>query len=260
MSSYAYIPRTVFITGATGDFGAAIARRFDKIGSKLILHGRTESKLSELESKLDNVEKCVCFDLKDKEQTISALTDISREFDTIDLLINNAGGAFGQDMAFCAELEDWEDMIAVNNTALIRITRYILEKMVQRKRGHIINIGSIAGTYPYPGGNVYCAVKAFTAQFSLALRADLQGKNIRVTNLEPGMVETQFSLVRFKGDKQKAKKVYENTKPLTAEDVAESVLWVATLPEHFNVNRIEMMPTTQAFGPLDIYRTSESSK
>ena len=147
-------------------------------------------------------------------------------------------------------------MIEINNTALVRLTRLILPGMIARKKGgHIINIGSIAGSYPYPGGHVYCAVKAFVKQFSLSLRADLQGTNIRVTNIEPGLVETQFSLVRFKGDKEKAAAVYANTTPLTADDIAESVFWAATLPPHFNVNRMELMPTVQAFGGLTVERT-----
>jgi len=172
----------------------------------------------------------------------------------MDLLINNAGGALGLDKIFEAELEDLDMMIETNVKALTRITRLILPEMVKRKRGHIINIGSGAGNWPYPSGHVYCGTKAFVKQFSLAMRADLQGTNIRVTDVEPGMVETQFSLVRFKGDAEKANAVYANTDPLQAEDIAETVTWIATLPEHVNVNTIEVMPTKQSFSPLAVER------
>lgn len=249
-----YKPEIVFITGATGDFGHAMARRFAALGSKLILHGRSDAKLESLEKDLGAETLSLCFDMNDRDAMERAIESLPQEFAAIDVLINNAGGAHGQEAAYEASLADWDEMIAVNVTALARLTRLVLPGMIARKRGHIINIGSIAGTYPYPGGHVYCAAKAFTAQFSLALRADLQGKNIRVTNLEPGMVETQFSKVRFKGDEDKAAAVYAGANPMSADDVAESAIWVATLPEHFNVNRIEMMPTTQAFGPLTVYR------
>lgn len=253
-----YIPETVFITGATGDFGKAFIDVFSELGCKLILHGRSLDKLKALKNNLSNPVYLIAFDMRDKSAMTSALQALPEEFKNIDLLINNAGGAHGQEPAYEANIDDWEEMVDVNNLALIRLTRHLLPTMIDRKKGHIINIGSIAGTYPYPGGHVYCAVKAFVAQFSLALRADLQGQNIRVTNLEPGMVETQFSLVRFKGDKEKAESVYKNTIPMTAEDVAQSALWAATLPEHFNVNRIEMMPTVQAFSPLSIYRYNDN--
>jgi 3-hydroxy acid dehydrogenase/malonic semialdehyde reductase len=257
MAYKTYKPETVFITGATGDFGNAFVNVFSELGCKLILHGRSLEKLEALKKSLTGPAHIIAFDMKDKAAMKDAVQSFPDEFADIDLLINNAGGAHGQEAAYDANIDDWEEMIEVNNLALIRLTRLLLPNMVKRKKGHIINIGSIAGTYPYPGGHVYCGVKAFVAQFSLALRADLQGKNIRVTNLEPGMVETQFSLVRFKGDKDKAASVYKDTVPMTADDVAQSALWAATLPEHFNVNRIEMMPTVQAFSPLSIYRFEE---
>jgi len=246
------------ITGSTGDFGRAFAQRFAEIGSKLILHGRSKDKLDALAEEIKSgfnadVEICVC-DVADADAIAGAIEGVSEDFRDIDLLINNAGLALGQSGATDAELSDWLTMIDVNNRGLVAFTHEVLKIMNARGKGHIINIGSTAGSYPYPGGHVYCASKAFVKQFSLSLRADLLDKNIRVTNIEPGMVETQFSTVRFKGDESAAANVYANTDPLTAEDVAESVFWAATLPEHFNINRIEMMPTRQAPGPLAVDR------
>lgn len=251
-------PKTVLITGATGDFGKAFATRFAEIGSRLVLHGRNKDKLSALAEELSEahgvaVAVCVC-DVSDSRAISKAVAAIAEDFRDIDLLINNAGLALGQEGASDADLSDWLTMIDVNNRGLVTFTHEVLKIMNERGAGHIINIGSTAGSYPYPGGHVYCASKAFVKQFSLSLRADLLDKNIRVTNIEPGMVETQFSTVRFKGDAEKAANVYASTDPLTAEDVAESVFWAATLPPHFNVNRIEMMPTRQAPGPLAVDR------
>jgi len=249
-----YAPKCVMITGATGGFGTAFAERFAAAGCKLILHGRSTQKLDELSKKLDVPVYPLVFDLKDKQETSKQIQAIPEEFQNIDLLINNAGGALGLDKAHEADLEDWEDMIVINNTSLIRITRLILSGMAERKKGHVINIGSTAGNYVYPGANVYGAVKAFVKQFSLNIRADLVGTNVRVTNIEPGIVETPFSLTRFKGDQKKADEVYAGTVPLTAEDIAESVFWAATLPEHVNINRLEVMPTKQTNGPFNVER------
>ncbi|MGH1404638.1 MAG: SDR family NAD(P)-dependent oxidoreductase [Alphaproteobacteria bacterium] len=255
---YSYIPETILITGATGDFGKAFAERFAALKSNLVLCARNKDKLTELSEDLKkkygvNVHGAV-FDITDKQAMTDAVNSIPEEFQKIDLLINNAGLALGLDPAHKCPVEDWETMIEVNNTALIRMTRLILDGMVERKAGHILNIGSTAGNYPYPGGNVYCATKAFVKQFSLSLRADLQGTNIRVTNIEPGMIETQFSKVRFKGDAARAEGVYANTKNMNADDVAEAVVWSATVPPYFNVNRMEIMPTVQSFGSQPIER------
>jgi len=249
-----YTPKTVMITGATSGFGKEFAKRFAAIGCKLILHARNEEKLNSIIKDLNADVHPLIFDLMDKETTLQKITDIPGEFGDIDVLINNAGGALGLDKSHEADLEDWENMIEMNNTSLIRITRQILPGMVKRKRGHIINIGSIAGNWVYPGGNVYNACKAFTRQFSLALRADLPGTNVRVTNIEPGIVDTDFSVSRFKGDKDKADAVYANTVPLHADDIGETIFWVATLPEHVNINTLEVMPTMQSFGPLAVER------
>lgn len=242
------------ITGATGGFGQAFAKRFAAIGCKLIIHGRSKEKVEALCNSLDTPTTPLIFDLRDKAGTLEQITTIPDEFKNIDLLINNAGGALGLEKAHEADIEDWEAMIEMNNTSLVRITRLVLAGMVERKCGHIINIGSIAGNWPYPGANVYGAVKAFVKQFSLNLRADLQGTNVRVTNIEPGIVATDFSLTRFKGDKEKADAVYANTDPLVADDIAETVFWSATLPAHVNINTLEVMPTKQTFGPLLIER------
>lgn len=250
-----YKPACVLITGATGDFGRAFAKRFAALGCKLVLAGRNPDKLAALQEELGDHPVHVGIAEMSDSLSIREFVDlIPDNFQDIDLLINNAGLALGQGPAFDADIEDWETMIDVNNKGLVVMSRLILEGMTGRKKGHIINIGSTAGNYPYPGGHVYCASKAFVKQFSLSLRADLAGTNIRVTNIEPGMVETQFSKVRFKGDENAAAQVYANTLPLTAEDVAESVFWAATLPAHFNVNRLEIMPTVQSFGPLPVER------
>lgn len=253
-----YCPKVVLITGATGDFGKAFAHRFAALGADLILVGRDADKVAALSQALRDTYHVKThesvFDITDKAAMIAAVNAIPSEFLAIDLLVNNAGLALGLDPAYACDIEDWEIMIAVNNTALVRMTRLILAGMTERKAGHIINIGSIAGNYAYPGVNVYGATKAFVKQFSLALRADLQGTNVRVTNIEPGTIETQFSTVRFKGDVDKAENVYANTNNMSADDVAEAVVWSATVPPHFNVNRMEIMPTVQSFGPLLIER------
>ena len=249
-----YTPKCALITGATGGFGHAFAKRFAEMGCTLILHGRNEAKLDALIEELNVPAHKVVFDICDKEQTLEALKSLGDIAKDIDLLINNAGGALGMDKFQDAEPEDLDNMIEMNTTSLTRITRTVLPHMVTNKTGHVINIGSIAGNWPYPSGHVYCAVKAFVKQFSLALRSDLQGTNVRVTNIEPGMAATDFSLARFKGDQQKADAVYANTAPLTAEDIAESVVWAACLPEHVNINTMEVMPTKQSLAAFQVER------
>ncbi|MAQ71328.1 MAG: NAD(P)-dependent oxidoreductase [Alphaproteobacteria bacterium] len=249
-----YQPSTVLITGATGDFGKAFCRRYEEIGCQIIVHGRNKAKVEELCEELDVETYPLVFDVTDKQATLEALSSIPPLFEKIDLLINNAGGALGLDKAQDALLEDWENMISMNVTGLVRVTNIILKGMANRQKGHVINIGSISGNWPYPGGHVYCATKAFVKQFTLAMRADLQGTNIRVSNIEPGMVETKFSFERFKGDKDRADAVYANTTPLTAEDIAETVFWASTLPPHVNINTLEVMPTKQTFAGLVMER------
>jgi len=250
-----HTPKCVLITGATGGFGKAFAQRFATLGCTLILHGRNEDKLDTLikELNISNAHKVV-FDICNKEQTVDALHDLGDIARDIDVLINNAGGALGLDKFHEADPDDLDNMIEMNTASLTRITRTILPNMVEKKCGHIINIGSIAGNWPYPGGHVYCAVKAFVKQFSLALRGDLIGTGVRVTNIEPGIAETGFSVARFKGDTEKAAAVYAGTTALVAEDIAESVVWTACLPEHVNINTLEVMPTQQSFSPLHVER------
>ncbi|HVI94498.1 MAG TPA: SDR family NAD(P)-dependent oxidoreductase, partial [Anaeromyxobacter sp.] len=175
-------------------------------------------------------------------------------FTEIDVLVNNAGLALGLEPAQRASLDEWETMIQTNCTGLVTVTRAVLPGMIARNRGHVVNVGSVAGTYPYPGGNVYGATKAFVRQFSLNLRSDLLGTPVRVTSIEPGMAETEFSLVRFQGDAERARKVYEGVTPLSGADVADAILWAVTRPPHVNVNALELMPVQQAFAPFAVSR------
>jgi 3-hydroxy acid dehydrogenase/malonic semialdehyde reductase len=246
-----YIPKTVLITGATSGFGRAAVIRFLNLGCDVIAHGRDEKKLSALQKDIgsDQLSIMLC-DMSDTKAIEAAAASLP----AIDVLVNNAGLAQGLDPAHQADLDDWDCMIDTNIRGLVHMTRHIVPGMVARQSGHIINIGSMAGNWPYPGGNVYGATKAFVRQFSLNLRADLHGTKLRVTNIEPGLAETNFSVLRFKGDAAKAKAIYDGTTPLNADDVAETILWVATLPEHVNINSLEVMPTSQSFNALNIHR------
>ncbi len=247
--------QTVFVTGASAGFGDAIARRFVAEGARVIAVARSADKLEKLAGELGDAVLPVTLDVSDPEAVKTTVGDLPAEWSQVDVLVNNAGLAKGLEPAHKADLQDWDEMIATNVRGLAHVTRALLPGMVERGRGHVINIGSIAGTYPYPGGNVYGATKAFVHQFSLNLRSDLHGTGVRVTNVEPGMVGgTDFSKVRFDGDQAKADKVYEGTTPLTADDVAESVLWAANQPKHVNINVIELMPVVQSFSPLQIFR------
>jgi 3-hydroxy acid dehydrogenase/malonic semialdehyde reductase len=247
---------TVLITGASAGFGLAAAQRFARDGRRLLLAGRRRDRLEALVASLSDGAPCLALplDVRDRDAVFAAVAGLPEPFRAIDLLVNNAGLALGLEPAHRADLDDWETMIDTNVKGLVTVTRAVLPGMVERDRGHVVNIGSIAATWPYPGGNAYGASKAFVSQFSRNLRADLLGTRVRVTVIEPGLAETEFSMVRFKGDAAKAAAVYRGTQPLTAEDVAEAVHWVASLPEHVNVNSLEMMPTRQAWGPLAIDR------
>jgi 3-hydroxy acid dehydrogenase/malonic semialdehyde reductase len=247
---------TVLVTGATAGFGEATARRFAAAGNKVILAGRRMDRLEALTGELGGNAHPLELDVQDRAAVVAAIADLPAEFAAIDVLVNNAGLALGLDPAQSANLDDWDTMIDTNIKGVTYCTRAVLPGMKARGRGHVINIGSVAGTYPYPGGNVYGATKAFVHQFSLNLRADLVAENIRVTCVEPGLAETEFSLVRFKGDAEKAKGPYAGLKPLGGEDIAEAVYWVATLPGHVNINTLELMPTNQAFGPFAFSRES----
>lgn len=244
----------VFITGATSGFGEATARRFAQDGASLVLLGRRRDRLDALQTELGVPVHAIAVDIRHRAAVEDAIRSLPEAFAAVDVLVNNAGLALGLEMADGADMDDWETMVDTNIKGLLYATRTILPGMVSRGRGHVLNIGSVAGSYPYPGGNVYGATKAFVEQFSLNLRADLLGKGIRVTSIEPGMAETEFSLVRFKGDAEKAGKIYSGIEPLTADDIAEAVHWATTLPSHVNINRLELMPTNQAFSPFAFKR------
>ncbi len=245
----------VFVTGASAGFGTAIARRFANDGAQVILAGRRGERLQTLAAELGARTLPLVLDVRDRDAVATAVANLPPAFAEVDLLVNNAGLALGLEPANAALLDDWEQMVDTNIKGLMYMTRALLPGMVARRRGHVINIGSIAGEWPYPGGNVYGASKAFVRQFSLNLRADLLGSKVRVTDIEPGLCAgTEFSNVRFHGDDARAAKVYENTQPLTAEDVADTVHWVATRPAHVNINTLSLMPVDQAFAGMAIHR------
>jgi 3-hydroxy acid dehydrogenase/malonic semialdehyde reductase len=246
----------VLITGASSGFGAVIARRFAQDGARLILAARRLERMKALVNDLGLKEvRLIKLDVRSRAAVERAVAKLPAEWQAIDVLVNNAGLALGLEPAHKALMDDWEQMVDTNIKGLMYMTRAVLPGMVERGRGHVINIGSIASEWPYPGGNVYGASKAFVRQFSLNLRADLLGTPVRVTDVEPGLCGgTEFSNVRFHGDDARAAKVYDNTTPLTAEDVAETVHWVATRPAHFNVNTISIMPVGQAFAGLAVHR------
>ena len=247
--------KTVLVTGASAGFGAAIVRRFAADGARVIATARRLDRLTALADEVDGDVLPVVLDVQDRAVVEAAITDLPAEYAEIDVLVNNAGLARGLDPAHKADSDDWKVMIDTNCSGLAYCTNAVLPGMVERRRGHIINLGSIAGTYPYPGGNVYGATKAFVHQFSLNLRADLPGTGVRVTCVEPGLVGgTEFSTVRFAGDQDAADRVYAGTEPLTPEDVAEAVIWAARQPPHVNVNTIELMPVVQSFGALPLVR------
>ncbi len=245
----------ILITGATAGFGAAFAKRFVRDGHRVIATGRRVERLEGLRAELGAAVLTVPLDVTDAAAVAGFVQGLPEAWRAIDVLVNNAGLALGLGPAWEADLEDWNTMIATNISGLVHVTRAVLPGMVERNRGTILNLGSVAGTYPYPGGHVYGASKAFVEQFSLNLRADLVGRNIRVTSIEPGMVSgSEFSKVRFGGDENKADAVYAGTVSLNPEDIAETASWLVGLPAHVNVNRIELMPTCQASGPFAVKR------
>lgn len=242
----------ILITGASAGFGEVMAKTFIQAGYSVIGSARRMDKLVALQKQLGEHFYPLMMDMNDENSIKSALSQITQP---IDCLINNAGLALGLNPAQSASWDDWATMMQTNMVGLTFLTHQVLPQMVARKSGYIINMGSIAGNYPYPGGNIYGATKAFVRQLSLNLRADLHGTGIRVTNVEPGLVGgTEFSNVRFKGDNQRAEALYENAHALTPEDIANTVLWLYQTPAHMNVNTIEIMPTTQSFAPLNVYR------
>ncbi|MDT3250609.1 bifunctional NADP-dependent 3-hydroxy acid dehydrogenase/3-hydroxypropionate dehydrogenase YdfG [Serratia sp. root2] len=247
----------IFVTGATSGFGEAITRRFIREGHQVIATGRRVERLEELKDELGDALHIVRLDVRNRAAIQQVIDELPAALRQIDVLVNNAGLALGLEPAHRADADDWDTMIDTNTKGLVNMTRALLPAMVERNIGHVINIGSVAANWPYAGGNVYGATKAFVKQFSLGLRADLHGTRIRVTDIEPGLVGgTEFSNVRFKGDDGKVDKIYDGANALTPEDIAESVFWVATLPAHVNINTLEIMPVSQSFAGLNIHRES----
>ena len=246
-------PRTALITGATAGFGRAAARRFIAAGWQVIATGRRAERLDALREELGEALHPACFDIRDEAAMRAALDALPERFRGIDLLVNNAGLAQGTKPAQDALLSDWKTMIDTNVTALVTLTHALLPTLIARK-GAIINISSTAATYPYTGGNAYGGTKAFVSQFSLGLRADLHGTGVRVTAIEPGMAETEFTLVRTHGNQAASDQLYKGANPMTAQDIAEQIFWVATLPPHLNVNRLELMPVSQSFAGFQVAR------
>ncbi|MBX6421460.1 MAG: SDR family oxidoreductase [Nevskia sp.] len=244
----------VFVTGASSGFGAAIARRFAAEGHVVVAAARRTERLHELKKEFGARLLPLTLDVRDRAAVERAVAQLPPAFADIDVLVNNAGLALGLEPAQRTDPEDWERMVDTNVKGLMYCTRAVLPGMVARDRGHVVNIGSVAGEWPYPGGNVYGATKAFVRQFSLNLRADLLGTRVRVSEIEPGMAQTEFSLVRFGGDASRASAVYQGVQPLTAEDVAETVHWVVSRPPHVNVNTVSLMPIGQAFSPFAVHR------
>lgn len=248
--------KTIFITGASSGFGAACARVFAAQGDRLVLTARRIDPLIKLQEELSATSEVhiIPLDVRDREAVQGAIASLPESFRNIDVLLNNAGLALGLEPAHQVNLDDWETMVDTNIKGVMYCTRFVLPGMVTLNRGHIINISSTAGAWPYPGGNVYGGTKAFVTQFSRNLRCDLLGTKVRVTCIQPGMAETEFSQVRFKGDDVKAAGVYRGTEPLGAEDIAETVRWVTSQPAHVNVNTIELMSIDQTWGPFAIHR------
>ncbi|MDN3517486.1 SDR family oxidoreductase [Aquisalimonas lutea] len=245
---------TILVTGGTSGFGAATAQHFSEQGWKVVITGRRRERLDAMQEQLGGPERVhtLAFDIADRRATDAAMAGLPEAFADIDVLVNNAGLALGREPAHQCDLDEWETMVDTNIKGLLRVTRAVLPGMVERNRGHVVNLGSVAGNWPYPGGNVYCGTKAFVQQFSRAMRSDLQGTRVRVTNLEPGLCETEFSVVRFRGDEDKAKSLYEGNDPMLPEDIAEIIWWVTSLPARVNVNSLEVMPVTQSWAPLAV--------
>lgn len=245
----------VLVTGASAGFGAAIARKFVQSGHRVIATARRQDRLEALAAELGDALLPLELDVRDRAAVEALPAALPPGFAAVDVLVNNAGLALGLEPAQRASLDDWQTMIDTNCSGLVQVTRAFLPGMVERNRGHVFNLGSVAGSWPYAGGNVYGATKAFVRQFSLNLRADLAGTALRVTDVEPGLCAgTEFSNVRFHGDDEKAAKVYQDVQALTADDIADTIHWIATRPAHVNVNTIELMPVAQSFAGLTIQR------
>jgi serine 3-dehydrogenase len=246
--------KTAWITGATSGFGAATVERFVAGGWRVIASGRRVERLQSLVDKHGADRVCAtAFDIRDEAATRAALEGLPPAFASVDLLLNNAGLALGTEPAQQADLAQWKQMIDTNVTALVTLTHLLLPQLIER-RGAIVNISSVSSSYPYRGGNVYGGTKAFVSQFSQNLRTDLHGTGVRVTSIEPGMAETEFTLVRTGGDQSASEKLYTGAGPITASDIADSIWWIANLPSHLNINRLEVMPVSQSAAGLQVYR------
>jgi serine 3-dehydrogenase (NADP+) len=246
--------KTAFITGATSGIGEAATRAFVEAGWRVVATGRRADRLEALSRSVGEERvRTLVFDVRDEAARDAALATLEPDFAEPDLLVNNAGLALGTAAAQDADLDQWKTMIDTNVTALVSMTRRLLPALIARKGG-IINVSSVAASYPYKGGNAYGGTKAFVRQFSLGLRADLHGTGVRVTSIEPGMVETEFTLVRTGGDQTASDTLYGGADPMTAEDIAATLLWIATLPPHLNVNTLELMPTSQSFAGFQVAR------
>ncbi|CAN5338737.1 SDR family NAD(P)-dependent oxidoreductase [soil metagenome] len=244
---------TAFITGATSGIGAATVRELASAGWHVVATGRRADRLEALRAEVGDLVHVAAFDVRDSAAFEDALAALPAPFDDIDLLVNNAGLALGTAPAQNADLDDWRTMIDTNVTALVTVTHRLLPGLVARK-GAIVNLSSVAATYPYTGGNVYGGTKAFVHQFSLGLRSDLAGTGVRVTSIEPGMVETEFTLIRTGGNQGASDTLYGGADPMTAEDIAATIAWVATLPAHLNINTLELMPVSQSFAGFQVAR------
>ena len=245
--------KTAFVTGATSGFGRAIATRLLREGWQVVATGRRAERLQALKDEAGDALHAACFDMRDADAVTAAIDALPPAFGRINLLVNNAGLALGTAPAQRADLAQWRQMIDTNITGLVTLTHALLPRLIEAK-ALIINISSIAATYPYPGGNVYGGTKAFVSQFSLGLRSDLHGSGVRVTSIEPGMAETEFTLVRNGGDQAASDALYAGAAPITGDDIAEQVLWLAQLPPHLNINRIETMPVNQSFAGFQVHR------
>ena len=246
--------KTILITGATSGFGRAAVERFHGAGWRVIATGRRAERLDALVDALGRERLHVAaFDIRDEAAMRAALDALPEDFRGIDVLVNNAGLALGTAPAQRADLAQWKQMIDTNVTALATLTHALLPTLIERK-GAILNVSSVAATYPYPGGNVYGGTKAFVSQFSLGLRSDLHGTGVRVTSIEPGMAETEFTLVRTRGDQAASDTLYQGADPILPGDIAETLFWIATLPPHLNINRIEVMPVRQSFAGFQVAR------
>lgn len=244
---------TILITGATSGFGQATARRFIREGWKVIGTGRRAERLEALAAELGSAFYGAAFDITDEDAAEKALAALPEGFRDIDVLVNNAGLALGTAPAPQVPLKDWQTMVNTNITGLLNITHHLLPTLIDRK-GIVVNLSSVAAHYPYTGGNVYGGTKAFLRQFSLGLRSDLHGKGVRVTSIEPGMCETEFTLVRTGGNQEASDNLYKGVNPITADDIANTIYWVASQPKHININSLELMPVNQSFAGFQVYR------